>query len=107
MSEFENIIFERSGGMTGIPVKGTLLKRLLNKEEYLLLTRLLDESDFFRISGIKKPDERGPDRFHYTVTVETEHKKFTVSLPEDDLSQGMRSLVNFLSRKVIRLAGNK
>jgi hypothetical protein len=94
------IFFERTGGLAGIKLKGTLDSSTLPLREAHRLQRLLKQSGFFDLPPILESEKPGADRFNYRVTVETEEEKHTVEAAEAAIPGPMRPFLDFLTRSV-------
>ena len=94
------ISFERTGGLAGITVKGTLDSSTLSLRAAHRLQQLLNQSGFFDLPATLSSGQPGPDRFSYKVTVETDQGKHTVKAEEAALPDAMRPFLEFLTRSV-------
>ncbi len=94
------IFFERTGGLAGIKLKGSLDSSNLPIREAQRLQRLLKQSGFFDLPPILTSNQPSPDRFSYRVTVETDKGKHTVNAEEAALPDTMRPFLDFLTRSV-------
>ena len=92
------IIFERSGGMMGLKSGLTIDLNDLPPDQAETLRRLLDESNFFTLSG-NSPARPIPDGFQYTITVETEVVRHTVHTSDTTMPEELRPLLEELSQR--------
>lgn len=92
------IIFERSGGFAGRRVQTRIDTSNLTAAQASQLQRLVAESGFFGLPGRLQSAEPKPDRFQYSLTVETGEGSHTVQASEEAVPQGMRPLLDWLSR---------
>src|SRR5207302_1639496 len=61
------------------------------------LRRTVDEAGFFDLPGDAPPSGRGPDRFHYAVTVEDDNRTHTVRRAEPDLPEELSALIDLVT----------
>jgi hypothetical protein len=97
---FMRIFFERTGGLAGIKLKGTLDSATLPLREAHRLQRLLKQSRFFDLPSVLDSERPGADRFNYKVTVETSDGKHTVEAAEAAIPGTMRPFLDFLTRSI-------
>jgi hypothetical protein len=89
------IVFERSGGFTGMIVTTTVDTAILSPMERSTLHSLVEAADFFRLPGaIASPAQ--PDRFQYQITVEDGDRQHTVILGEAAVPGTLRPLLDWL-----------
>jgi hypothetical protein len=94
------ISVERSGGFSGIRLKGSLDSATLPLSQARLLKQLLKKSGFFGLPAVLESRDQGPDRFNYKVTVETEEGTHTIEAGEAAIPTPMRPFLDFLNRSV-------
>jgi len=92
------IIFERSGGIMGLKSSLTIKLDDLPLDQAETLRRLLDESNFFKLTE-NPPTRPNPDGFQYTLTVETDTAKHTVHTSDTSAPEELRPLLQELSRR--------
>ncbi len=92
------IIFERSGGLTGLKSSLNLDLDELPLDQSETLRRLLGESHFFTL--IENPPTRPkPDGFQYTITVETDAATRTIRTSDTTVPDELRPLLQELSQQ--------
>lgn len=91
------IYFERSGGFAGITQTLELKSDTLSVEDQDHLRTLIDASGFFDIESEK--DSGMPDQFNYKLTVKYKGKEKTLELEESGITDSLRPLITYLSRK--------
>ena len=96
-----HIWFEQSGGFAGLTTSVEISSDTLEEAEYTELSQLIDQSDFFNYQ-IAENQTGIPDQFHYQLTIEKSGEKKTLTLSDANLSDDMRSLINYLKRKARR-----
>ena len=94
------IFVERTGGFTGIKLKGSLDSSTLPLPQARRLKQLLKKSGFFDLPPVLESNAPGADRFSYKVTVETEEGKHTIEAGEASIPGSMRPFLDFLTRSV-------
>jgi hypothetical protein len=99
MLNLTTIIFERTGGFTGMPLQTVLPVTSLNAEEASEIIRLLDTSGFFGYESPGLPEGRIPDQFIYRIEVELTHSRHVVMVYEQQVTEDFRPLIRFLIRK--------
>jgi hypothetical protein len=90
------IVFERTGGFTGLKLKTSLDEASLPPPLVRRLHKLLDQSRFFELPLRIEPRILRADRFQYRLTVEKDNCVHTVHASEDTLPQELRPLVEWL-----------
>ncbi|MBO9367161.1 MAG: hypothetical protein J7555_00210 [Chloroflexi bacterium] len=93
------IRFERRGGFTGIPLRIHLEEKDLPIEAQMRLRELLQAHALERHS---RPSTVGADRFTYHLTVINEDQEHTFEFSESEMSEEVRSLVEYLSQAARR-----
>ncbi|HEY4933111.1 MAG TPA: protealysin inhibitor emfourin [Terriglobales bacterium] len=93
-------MIERTGGVAGIALRRSISSGSLNPDEQLTVNTLLERSNFFELASSDQPGP--PDRFVYTITVETATQSHTVKVSEADLANGLRVLVELVMRAATR-----
>jgi hypothetical protein len=90
-----HISFERSGGVTGMPVTVALDTESLSSEEVSQLYQLIESSSFFELpAAIPAPVQ--PDRFQYKVIVREGDRQHTVTIAEPAVPKTLKSLLDWL-----------
>lgn len=90
------IVFERTGGLAGRKVGGTLDGADLPPAQARRLKRLLRDSAFFSLPPAAGPGPRPPDGFLFRVTVDTGERTHTVEAAEGMVHPSLRPLLDFL-----------
>jgi len=96
------VVFERSGGFSGLKLKGSVDSSALSLSQARRLTKLLKQSGFFELPSILESPHEGADHFTYRVTVETEERKHTVEASDIAMPAPMRPLLDFLTRSILK-----
>lgn len=92
------ISLERTGGFAGISRTQTVDIATTSPEIGQQLVTLLTEIDFFNLPiYIQSPSPR-PDRFYYSLTVEENGKKHTVSFAETAVSPQLKAILDLLNQ---------
>jgi hypothetical protein len=94
------IRFERTGGLVGRRIQGSIDSSSLSKPQARLLLELLDQSHFFDLPLKLESAAPGADRFTYRVTVETESGSHTVEANDAAVPVELRPLLNWLTRSL-------
>lgn len=97
--EHFHIWFERSGGFTGMTTKVEVDSDTLSSEEVENVCGLIEAADYFNIQNSDNSASGLPDQFQYKITIEYKRNKRTLELGESDISEKLRPLVNYLTRK--------
>jgi len=95
------ILFERTGGLAGRKLEGSLDSSTLSISQARRLKALLKQSGFFELPPTLEPTQASADHFNYRVTVETEEGKHTVEASETAVPGSMRPLLEFLTRSLV------
>jgi len=96
------ISFERTGGFAGISRTTTFDTADLPTDVANQLPQLLEAAGFYDLPANITASPTQPDRFQYTVTVEDEGQKHTVTVSEAALSGKLRPLIEWLSHAARR-----
>ena len=97
------IDFARSGGLAGMIVKTRVDADELPDPEAEELERLVDEVDLEGVAGASPAPAPGqPDRFQYDLVVERRGQQHEITLPEEDVPEPMRPLVDKLVERAER-----
>lgn len=88
------ILFERSGGFTGIPVGTTLDTNKLPHDEVVRLRQLIEAADFFSLPAA--PPDAQPDRSQYKVTIQERNRRHRIIVSEASLSSSLKPLIDWL-----------
>lgn len=95
-SEEVKVTIERTGGVTGIPLRRVVSNSSLNEEERQTLQDLLDKSHFFDLTSSATPP--APDRYVFVVAVQTPIQTHTVKVNEADIDNTLRALIDFVAK---------
>ena len=71
----------------------------LGPEEAQKLRRLVEEADFFNLSGKMMARSSRPDRFQYGLRLKEKGREHTVTVSEEGLPAKLKPLVNWLMEK--------
>jgi hypothetical protein len=96
-----NIIYERSGGFTGMSMSYTFDLENLPAEEAQKLKELIDQIDFSTLPESLENPNNIPDQFSYTITVESQERTQTIKTGDAAAPPEVHSLIatlNSLSR---------
>jgi hypothetical protein len=96
------IFFERTGGLAGVKLMGSLDSSTLPPREAHQLKRLVKQSGFFDLPSVLESGKPGADHFSYKVTVETGDGKHTVIAGEAAIPGAMRPFLDFLTHSMRR-----
>jgi hypothetical protein len=88
----------RSGGFGGLRATVSLDGSKLPPEKSAELRGLIDAADFFKLPQTIPTRRPQPDRFHYELTIEDGQQVHTVSVSEEVLSPGLKSLIVWLQK---------
>jgi hypothetical protein len=88
---------ERSGGFTGIPLRGEFDTLKLPPGKGETLRGLVDAAGFFALPASIPARSGGADRFQYRLTVEEEGRSHTVQVGEGDASPELLDLIQELT----------
>jgi hypothetical protein len=91
------IHFERTGGVAGLRIAVSLATESLSAAQAEKLERLVREANL-AAPPQTPPLSGGPDRFHYSLTVEMNGARQTVELDEANVPPRMRPLLSALER---------
>ena len=87
------IRIERSGGVTGIPLRTEIDTRKLPQGESEALGRMVEQAGFFNLPAQITSQAKGADRFQYQLTVEEGARRHTVSLGESGAPPALQTLI--------------
>ncbi len=90
------IYFERSGGITGMRISGTVDTESLPAEEALGIREMLDKASFFDLPE-KAQSTEGADQFQYKLVVEDKGRQHSVELSESVAPDSLRPLLRRLT----------
>jgi hypothetical protein len=93
------ISFERTGGFAGISSTKTVDTADIPANEADQLPQLVEASDFFNLPEKITASTAQADRFQYTLTVEDEGRKHTVTVSEAALPGTLRPLIEWLQKR--------
>jgi hypothetical protein len=92
------IHFERSGGVTGIPIKATIDSQTLTGEETQRLQELMQAVDFFDLPAhLIETSPLGGDQFYYIVTIADEGQANTIKTTDSAAPADLRPLLHQLT----------
>ncbi len=94
------ISIERSGGYSGMKLKGSLDSSTLPLSKARRLEQLIKSSGFFDLPLNQEAGTGQADRYSYKVTVETETLTRTIEAGEEAMPASMRPLLEFLTSSV-------
>ena len=90
-----HISFERSGGITGMPVTIAIDTDSLSSDEVSQLCQLVDNSGFFELpTATTEPGQ--PDRFQYKVIIREGDRQHTVKIGETAINNKLKPLLDWL-----------
>ncbi|MCL4507050.1 MAG: hypothetical protein M1434_03330 [Chloroflexi bacterium] len=89
---------ERTGGFAGMRLTATVDSDTLGDNDAKRFEQLVESSDFFRLPAQLAPQKPQPDRFQYTLTIENNGDKHTVTASEAALPANVRPLIDWLTR---------
>jgi hypothetical protein len=90
--------FKKSGGIAGMRWKGTVDSAALSAEDAAELRKLVADARFFDVKE-KLTDTHIADGFGYTITVEMDGKRHTVTVFDDTMPDGLRPLTDWLEKR--------
>ncbi len=96
--DVERIRFERTGGFAGMRIATDLKPGDLSDEYAHQISELLDDLDFEQLPEQITGEGAMPDRFTYTITVETEKWEHTVTTGDASAPEKMQELLQLLDR---------
>ncbi len=94
-----SILFERSGGFTGISRSTAIKSDSLTIEEQDELKRIIDEADFFNWVSSDAEQNKVTDQFRYSITIEYGVEKRELILGESEIPDHFRPLITYLVTK--------
>lgn len=103
-----NIIYERSGGFTGMTTSYNFNLDDLPEEEAGRIKELLDQIDFSALPENLELSKNMPDQFSYTITVESQEWTHTIRTGDATAPQEIQPLIetlNSLSRNQRKSSG--
>jgi hypothetical protein len=92
-----NIIYERSGGFTGMTTSYTFNLDDLPEEEAGKLKGLIDKIDFSTLPENAGLSKNMPDQFSYTITVESQEWTHTIRTGDATAPQEIQPLLETLN----------
>ena len=90
------ISFERTGGFAGMIKTKTFDSAELPENEANRLPKLVEAANFYNLPPDISVPPNQPDRFQYTLTVEQEDRKHTVTVNEAAVPGDLKPLVEWL-----------
>jgi hypothetical protein len=103
-----NIIYERSGGFTGMTTSYTFNLDDLPEEEAGKLKELIDQINFSALPENPEISKNLPDQFSYTITVESQEWTHTIRTGDATAPEEIQPLIetlNSLSRNQRNISG--
>ena len=100
------IIFERSGGFTGIPMSATLDSDSLSPQDERQLRDMIETAGFFQPPSMIDSSGPGGDRFLYRLTVEIEGQEHAVGMSEAAVPPALRPLLERMTAAARRAPRN-
>ena len=91
------ILFERTGGFSGLKLKASLDADSLPRQEARRLHRLLQQSHFFDLPLNLEARTSRPDLFQYRLIIEDDNCVHTLQASEDAIPAEMRPLLDWLT----------
>jgi hypothetical protein len=92
------VSFERSGGVTGIPVTMVVDVANLPLTEAEQLRQLVKAADFFNYPALIATEKSLPDRFQYQIAIEDDDKKHSITVGEAVIPDKLRPLIDFVMK---------
>lgn len=87
------IMFERSGGFTGIPMSATLDSDSSSPQDEQELRHMIETAGFFQLPSVIDSAGPGGDRFLYRLTIEIEGHQHAVEMSEAAVPPELRPLL--------------
>jgi hypothetical protein len=103
-----NIIYERSGGFTGMTTSFTFNLEDMPDEDAEKLRKLIIQVDFPTLPDYFETSKNIPDQFAYTITVESQEWTHTIRTSDTSAPQEIQPLIetlNSLSRNQRKVSG--
>ncbi len=94
------IVFERSGGFAGLTRSMTLDSSNLTGDEREILSRLIEEAQFFDLPAQIVGDAPVPDDFTYSIEVEAGDRAATVVTSDSAAPEQLRPLLDWLTSQL-------
>ena len=96
--QIKRIKFERTGGFAGVRMAADLKPDDLPDEQVHTISKLVGDLDFHELPEKMIDDANLPDQFTYTITVETDKWKRTVTTGDASAPEKMQELLQLLNR---------
>jgi hypothetical protein len=93
------VLFERSGGFTGIPRYVSIDSNSSSPDVNEKLRQLIESSRFFDMPG-RIGTSGHPDGFQFDIFIEDEKKAHRVILHETSIPEELKPLVKYLLEKI-------
>ena len=90
--------WERTGGFSGMRMAGSIDSRSLSDADARRLHELVEAAGFFELPEELSGPAGGADRFLYTLTVEIDGRRHTVSTGEAAAPAALKSLIGWLTK---------
>ena len=87
----------RGGGFGGLLRTSTADTERLSSSDRQKLAALVEQAGLFDAPAVPDPEEPGPDRFTYAVTVEDQGKTRRATYSELSLPEEVRNLISWVS----------
>lgn len=91
------IIFERTGGFTGIALRTTVQTEALPETEADELCGMVDSASFFDLPTTIRSPARGADQFEYRLTVEADQRRHTIQVGDTAAPDSLQPLLRRLT----------
>lgn len=92
------ITLEQSGGFAGLLITKSIDTKDLSPSEAQQLEALVRESNFFQLTSISEASPQ-PDRFGYTLTIESEGRAHSIDMSETNLPEKVRPIVEWVQTR--------
>lgn len=106
--QVEKIKFERTGGFAGIRLTAEIEVNDLPEDQKNEILELLDETEFEELPAKLAGRMPVPDEFVYSISVESEKRKYSIVSGESALPDDMQPLIQILesiAKKQMRKKG--
>lgn len=97
------INYERTGGLRGNTTSFAIDLDSLSISEREQINKLISNSDFFNLNSNTNSPGGAADFFTYTITIESDKNKHTVSVNDITLPNNLIPLIEFLDKKAMSL----
>jgi hypothetical protein len=100
--DVERIKFERTGGFAGIRLAADFEVNNLPDDQRREILELLDEMDLDELTEKLPRPASVPDGFVYSISIESEHREYRVTVGDSEIPDEMQSLLEILERMAKR-----